>query len=121
MKVRYSILVVLFYAVMSVGCTATGIATSGMNCLTNIISDRGDFLCNNKGLRAWNQREVMMNQINPRGDWKYYEKDLFSGMIYDTRHGRRCPRNSWQHWCLKSWHEENTWRNTPPKSNHKQL
>jgi len=95
------------------GCTIQGIATTGAGCLTNILRDRDDFFCNNKALRAWNQREVMMNQINPRGDWKYYEKDLFSGMIYDTRYGRRCPRNSWQHWCMKSWHEENAWRNIP--------
>ena len=94
--------IVLFVIVMLMsGCTIKGIVTTGAGCLTNILSDRDDFFCNNKALRAWNHRQPFLDQVNPRGDWKYYEKDLFSGMIYDTRYGRRCPRNSWRHWCFR--------------------
>jgi hypothetical protein len=106
--------IVLFVIVMLMsGCTIKGIVTTGADCLTNILRDRDDFFCNNKGLRAWNERESFLNEVDPQGNWKYYEKDLNSGMIYDTRMGRKCPRNSWQHWCLKSWHEEHAWRNIP--------
>lgn len=108
----------LLGVVLLSGCTTTrtiggglwpdgqGMATLGANCLSYVLSDRQHFFCNNKDLRSWNERGRHMMSVDPSGSWKHYEKDLFSGRIYDTRKGDRCPRDSWRHWCLKSWHEE---------------
>ena len=97
-EMKHIILVLLLFVTVSCAGPTKHMMTPVYECMTDILRDRNHFFCNNKELASW-ERWKKQSPNAPIGQGAY-EKDLFSGRIYNKG---ECPRTGWSrlfHWCL---------------------